>query len=145
GTISPSSQSIYSGNTATLTVTPTTGYTATMSGSCPAGTLTGTSYVTGAITAGCTVTATFANSGTGAIAWDSTHKNSHMTITNQLSVAGSSATWQTVLANTGAANTGFVEYVIGAGSYSTVMLGLVPAGFSVADGSYIGGTASSWG
>lgn len=57
GTISPPSQSATYGGTTTLTVTPDTGYTASASGC--GGSLVGTTYTTGAITANCTVTATF--------------------------------------------------------------------------------------
>jgi hypothetical protein len=59
GTITPPTQSVNSGTTTAFTVTPATGYTATMGGTCPAGTLTGTTYTTGNITSDCTVTATF--------------------------------------------------------------------------------------
>ncbi len=62
GIISPASQPVNSGSTTTLTVTPNSGYTASASG-CE-GSLSGTTYTTGAITANCTVTATFAASPT---------------------------------------------------------------------------------
>ncbi len=47
------------GNTATFTVSPNTGYSATIGGTCPAGTRSGTQYTTGAIRNDCTVVATF--------------------------------------------------------------------------------------
>lgn len=55
GTISPALQTVNYNNTATLTVTPNAGYTASASGC--AGSLSGTIYTTGAITADCMVTA----------------------------------------------------------------------------------------
>ena len=58
GTITPASQTIAQGATAALTVTPEAGYTAVISGSC-GGTLSGATYTTAAVTANCTVAATF--------------------------------------------------------------------------------------
>ena len=61
GTISPTGgQSVNHGATRQFTVTPATGYSATIGGTCPAGMLVGTTYTTGAITQDCTVTASFA-------------------------------------------------------------------------------------
>ncbi|MEJ2622904.1 MAG: hypothetical protein P8163_22525, partial [Candidatus Thiodiazotropha sp.] len=58
GSLSPSSQSVDLGNTANLTVTPDSGYTiATVTGC--SGSLSGTIYTTGSITADCTVSASF--------------------------------------------------------------------------------------
>jgi hypothetical protein len=57
GTISPATTTVNYGGTTTLTVTPNTGYTASASGC--GGSLSGTTYTTGAITADCTVTANF--------------------------------------------------------------------------------------
>ena len=59
GSVTPASQEVDSGTTATLTVTPSTGYSATVGGTCPTGTLVGTTYTTGNISANCTVEATF--------------------------------------------------------------------------------------
>ena len=59
GTITPASQEATSGTTVNFTVTPNSGYTATVGGTCTAGTLVGTTYTTGNITADCTVEATF--------------------------------------------------------------------------------------
>jgi hypothetical protein len=59
GTITPALQEATSGTSVTLTVTPNSGYTVTMGGTCPAGTLVGTTYTTGDISADCSVTATF--------------------------------------------------------------------------------------
>ncbi|HET9048340.1 MAG TPA: GEVED domain-containing protein [Chiayiivirga sp.] len=61
GTIDPdTAQTVNDGATATFTLTPDTGYEIdTVGGDCPAGTLTGNSYETGAITADCTVVANF--------------------------------------------------------------------------------------
>jgi len=60
GTIDPNTpQPVGNGLTMSFTVTPGTGYHAVMSGTC-GGMLNGTSYTTNAITADCTVTATFA-------------------------------------------------------------------------------------
>jgi hypothetical protein len=58
GAISPSSQSVNSGSTATFTVTPDTGYSITSVAGCN-GALEGTTYTTGAITADCAVNANF--------------------------------------------------------------------------------------
>jgi autotransporter-associated beta strand protein len=59
GSITPASQPVNHGSTAAFTVTPVTGYTALVGGTCPAGSLVGTTYTTGAITGACTVAATF--------------------------------------------------------------------------------------
>ena len=59
GTIAPPTQTVAHGGTTNFTVTPSAGYTATMGGTCPAGSLVGTTYTTGVITADCTVTASF--------------------------------------------------------------------------------------
>jgi hypothetical protein len=61
GTISPSmAQYVSSGETATFTLTPNTGYSiSSVGGTCPAGTLSGNMYTTGAVTANCTVIANF--------------------------------------------------------------------------------------
>ncbi|MFZ0927655.1 MAG: hypothetical protein WAN11_03590, partial [Syntrophobacteraceae bacterium] len=59
GSISPSaSVQVKSGGTQTFTVTPNSGYTASVGGTC-GGSLAGTTYTTNAITANCTVTAAF--------------------------------------------------------------------------------------
>ncbi len=59
GTISPSTaQTVNYNTTMAFTVTPATGYTAVMGGTC-GGTLNGTTYTTNAITANCTVVASF--------------------------------------------------------------------------------------
>jgi hypothetical protein len=57
GQISPASQSVEHGTTASFTVTPDTGYTATASGC--GGSLVGQTYTTGAITGPCQIDATF--------------------------------------------------------------------------------------
>lgn len=63
GTISPSTpQTVNSGATTTFTITPNSGYTASASGC--GGSLAGSTYTTGAITANCTVTASFSSSAT---------------------------------------------------------------------------------
>lgn len=59
GTISPSTRTVNAGATTTFTVTPNSGYTATIGGTCPRGGFVGTTYTTGPITTNCTVTATF--------------------------------------------------------------------------------------
>lgn len=60
GSISPSTpQTVASGGTIGFTVTPNGGYTASVGGTC-GGALVGTTYTTNAITANCTVTASFA-------------------------------------------------------------------------------------
>lgn len=61
GTISPNTaQTVSSGSTTAFTVTPNSGYTASVGGTC-GGSLAGTTYTTSAITANCTVSATFAD------------------------------------------------------------------------------------
>jgi len=63
GTISPAvAVSVKSGAATSFQVTPNGGYTATVSGTC-GGTLSGTTYTTKAVTANCSVVATFAASG----------------------------------------------------------------------------------
>jgi hypothetical protein len=57
GSITPTSRTVTSGSTTTFTVTPNSGYTASASGC--GGSLSGTTYTTGVISANCTVTATF--------------------------------------------------------------------------------------
>gem|GEM_PF-615807 len=62
GTISPNaSQIVASGATSVFTVTPNTGFTASVGGTC-GGTLVGSSYTTNAVALSCTVTASFAAS-----------------------------------------------------------------------------------
>ncbi len=61
GTISPNTpQTVNNGATATFTLTPNTGYAiGTVGGTCAAGTLSGSTYKTGPVTANCTVIANF--------------------------------------------------------------------------------------
>ncbi len=59
GTISPASQNVAGGATATLTVTPSPGYTAIVVSAC-GGNLSGTTYTTGPVNADCAISATFA-------------------------------------------------------------------------------------
>ncbi|HPA96904.1 MAG TPA: hypothetical protein PLQ31_09490 [Thermoanaerobaculia bacterium] len=60
GTIAPPSQAVAHGATAAFTLTPDSGYAIDgVAGTCPAGTLAGNVYTTGAITADCTVIANF--------------------------------------------------------------------------------------
>jgi len=70
GSISPSTQSVKHGMTTQFTVTPNTGYTATVGGTCGGTPTSGTSkftYTTNAVTSNCTVSATFAqNTSSGA-------------------------------------------------------------------------------
>lgn len=58
GTINPSSRTVNHGSTTTFTLTPNTGYSAIVGGTC-GGTLNDTTYTTNVITGSCTVTATF--------------------------------------------------------------------------------------
>jgi len=59
GSITPNTpQTVNYNTTTTFTVTPNTGYTASVGGTC-GGTLVGTTYTTNAVTANCTVVATF--------------------------------------------------------------------------------------
>jgi YD repeat-containing protein len=60
GSISPSSRTVAHGATTTFTVTPNTGYSASVTGC--GGSLLGTTYTTGSITAACTVSASFTQS-----------------------------------------------------------------------------------
>ena len=61
GTISPSTaQTVNYDTTQSFTLTPNTGYSiGTVGGTCPAGTLSGSTYTTGAVTGNCTVIANF--------------------------------------------------------------------------------------
>jgi hypothetical protein len=59
GYVSPGSQGVAAGGTASITASPASGYTATMSGC--GGTQSGNSFTTGPVNANCTVTATFTN------------------------------------------------------------------------------------
>ncbi|TAN38344.1 MAG: hypothetical protein EPN25_13895, partial [Nitrospirae bacterium] len=62
GTISPASRTVNHGSATTFTVTPNSGYTAAMTGTCGGTPANGTSaftYTTSAVTANCSVTATF--------------------------------------------------------------------------------------
>jgi len=71
GSITPLGDSqVYGGKTKSFTVTPNSGYTACASGC--GGSLTGNSYTTAAITAACTVTASFAPIATGTSITDPT-------------------------------------------------------------------------
>lgn len=65
GSISPLFRTVEEGGFATFTVTPDADYSfSAIGGTCPSGTLTGSSYATGVITEDCTVIATFSsNSG----------------------------------------------------------------------------------
>ncbi|HUD44223.1 MAG TPA: hypothetical protein VMR41_01640, partial [Patescibacteria group bacterium] len=63
GSISPSSQTVNSGSTTILTVFPNSGYNTSSASGC-GGSLSGNTYYTGAITANCTVTASFTASTT---------------------------------------------------------------------------------
>ena len=58
GTIAPASQTVTHGNTTSFTVTPDTGYSIDDVNGCDGG-FVGTTYTTGAITAACSVTASF--------------------------------------------------------------------------------------
>ena len=67
GSISPRSRTVETGKTAQFTVTADEGYAyRSMGGSCPDGSLSGTTYTTGAITANCTVEAQFIADGVNA-------------------------------------------------------------------------------
>jgi hypothetical protein len=61
GTITPPSRTVSHGSATTFTITPNAGYTTVtpIGGTCPAGSLVGTTYTTGLIIADCTVSATF--------------------------------------------------------------------------------------
>ncbi|MHB1402299.1 MAG: InlB B-repeat-containing protein [Thiobacillus sp.] len=59
GSISPATQGVTSGGTASVSATPATGYSAVISGC--GGTQSGNNFTTGPVTANCTVTANFTN------------------------------------------------------------------------------------
>ena len=59
GSVSPTSATVDSGNTADITVTPDSGYEIDSVSGCGTGTLSGNTYTTGAVTENCTVSATF--------------------------------------------------------------------------------------
>jgi len=61
GAITPASQYVADGNSASMTLAPSQGYAAAaFGGDCPSGTLSGNIYITGAISADCNVSVTFA-------------------------------------------------------------------------------------
>ena len=64
GTVSPSSQSVVSGNSTTLAVTPNAGYSIASATGCFGGYLSGNTFYTGAISSSCTVSATFSQNPT---------------------------------------------------------------------------------
>jgi hypothetical protein len=75
GTISPSiAQTVAYGATTSFTVTPSTGYSASVGGNC-GGTLSGKIYTTNPITNSCTVIATFNTTGNSSAACGTTHYN----------------------------------------------------------------------
>jgi N-acetylneuraminic acid mutarotase len=59
GSITPATTSVVSGDTTTLTVTPSSGYVVDTVSGCGVSTPSGSTYTTGAITGNCTVVATF--------------------------------------------------------------------------------------
>lgn len=59
GSVGPATQGVAAGTTAIVTATPTSGYSASMSGC--GGTQSGNTFTTGPVSANCTVTATFTN------------------------------------------------------------------------------------
>ncbi len=61
GSISPTAQQVDSGNTASLTIAPDSGYTPTISGTCPGGSLAGDVYTSGVISADCAVVVLFSS------------------------------------------------------------------------------------
>ncbi len=63
GTISPSFRTVNSGQTTTFTITPSSGYTASIEGNCPPGLFSGNNYTTGPIYSNCNVIAVFNNGG----------------------------------------------------------------------------------
>ena len=69
GSISPNSpQTVAAGDTADFLLTPRSGYqVSTVGGTCPAGSLSGSTYTTGAISADCTVIANFDETTTGTV------------------------------------------------------------------------------
>ena len=62
GTLSPVSQSVKHGSNTSFTISPNTGYTISAASGC-GGSLSGSTYTTGAITAACTVSASFSSVG----------------------------------------------------------------------------------
>lgn len=85
GTVGPTSRSVVEGNTTTFTVTPDAGYSINTVTGCN-GTLSGVTYTTDAITADCTVTASFTLNAVNVIPVAnnqtiSTSENSPLTIT----------------------------------------------------------------
>ena len=65
GSISPGSQNVTGGNTTSFTVTPNSGYSINTVTGC-SGSLNGSTYTTGAVSAACTVTASFTEAVVGA-------------------------------------------------------------------------------
>jgi hypothetical protein len=111
GSISPSSpQTVDYGNTTQFTVTPDSGYTATVGGTC-GGSLSGTTYTTNAITGDCTVSATFASSPTSYTVTPSAGSNGSISPSSPQSISSGSTTQFTVTPSGG--YSGFVAGTCG--------------------------------
>ncbi|MBF0456993.1 MAG: hypothetical protein HQK99_03760 [Nitrospirae bacterium] len=102
GTISPATAvSVYYNNTYPFTVTPNTGYTASVGGTC-GGHLYGNYYITNAITDNCTVVASFtANTANTYTVTPSAGANGTISPTTAQNVSSGSMTTFTVTPNTG--------------------------------------------
>jgi predicted extracellular nuclease len=100
GTISPSTpQTINQGTTTTFTVTPNSGFSASVGGTC-GGALVGTTYTTAVITAPCTVNATFAPLPTYTVTGSASANGSIAPTMTQTITQGNTATF-TITPNAG--------------------------------------------
>jgi beta-propeller repeat-containing protein len=125
-TVTPSTaQSVQEGGTQAFTVTPTAGYLVSIGGTCPAGTLNGTTYTTGVVTANCTVHI------------GSTLNTAHVTATGDAHTSVAPNTAQTV--NYGAAQAFTLTTDVG---YAASVGGTCAAG-SLAGNTYTTGAATA--
>ena len=100
GSITPATQNVNSGASATFTITPKAGFVTVtpVGGTCAAGTLSGTTYTTGAVSMACNVAATFAPV---TYTVTSTATNGMITSTNPIDVIAGMTTTVTGTANAG--------------------------------------------
>ena len=93
GSVSPVTQMVASGNTATVTVTPNSGFMINSVSGCGVGTLSGNTYTTAPVTANCTVTATFTTATPVSFTVTATAgANGNVSPASQMVASGSTAT-----------------------------------------------------
>ncbi|WP_295386843.1 C39 family peptidase [uncultured Thiodictyon sp.] len=119
GSVSPASLTVNSGATAQFTVTPNTGYSTNtaVGGTCPAGSWSGSSYTTGAVTANCTVSFSFTATGTSYTVTASAGTGGSVSPASRTVTSGATAQF-TVTPNTGYTTNSAVGGTCPAGSWS---------------------------